>query len=500
MLKRKFREVSDAEVANSTSNSYSKNTHYATNETVNLLRQFYTQQPATSNQPQFDNLTSDQMNSVLEKFYLSCKTRKDEDYKSTTWKTLRQNLRRALKESHRYDIINDHEFDSGNKVFKNKMRFLKSVGKGYIKHHDDISENDTQLVIKTLNIDNPVELQLLMWFYLQLYFARRGQENLHNQLKDHYEVKIINGMKCIIQAKDELSKNHRENDTEKISGSIIRQLPHQKCPVATFEKYLAKLDPSSNHLWQLPLKNVDDSPKWYHRKAGSNTIRNYMKVISEKCQLSKKYTNHCIRATACTLLAVANYSDINIQSISGHSSLSGLSHYKRITNEQKISMSQSISKIIGLVDLDDLDTKRKPTSDCENSVEILPNALDNTGISNHVPTPLIQHKNCCLSYGIGNEGNTLNSTIESDPLPTNFESVIPLQANNAFVPLPSQSLEQWPMTDEEWSHLMESMYNNDVGDQNTVSTTCGDGKKVEKLAKEGKVAIFQNCTFHNFNF
>jgi hypothetical protein len=116
-----------------------------------------------------------------------------------------------------------------------------------------------------------------------------------------------------------------------------------------FEKYISKLDPQCPFLWQLPLSRYTREGVWYKRKAGRNTISNFMKVISTRCGLSTVYTNHCVRATACTMLG-EQFTEIDIQAISGHKSLSGLSHYKRVNDNHKITMTNSLCNIMGITE------------------------------------------------------------------------------------------------------------------------------------------------------
>jgi hypothetical protein len=294
MSKRKFRPISEDEVAKQRRGCYSTNTEYSTSTNISALADFYSQMPTTSQQPNFAELNKQEMNAVLEPFYLSCKSKCDEEYKASTWRTIRQSLRRGLKESHKFDIISDAEFSTSNQVFSNKLRQLKIDGKGSITHHNDISQGDLKLVLSTLSVNDAIQLQLLTWFLLQLHFCRRGVENLHDQRKDHYYVKLMNGKKCIVQNRDELTKNHRENDTERAAGAVVVEQLHEKCPVLIFEKYISKLDPSSEYLWQLPLQTKTGDTNWFHRRAGVNTIKQFMKVISAKCKLSQSYTNHCM--------------------------------------------------------------------------------------------------------------------------------------------------------------------------------------------------------------
>jgi site-specific recombinase XerD len=72
------------------------------------------------------------------------------------------------------------------------------------------------------------------------------------------------------------------------------------CPVRSLDLYLSKLNPKCNSFFQQPLlfpkKNV-----WYAAQPiGKNKICAWMGHLSTSAGLSKRYTNHCIRATVAT--------------------------------------------------------------------------------------------------------------------------------------------------------------------------------------------------------
>ncbi len=69
---------------------------------------------------------------------------------------------------------------------------------------------------------------------------------MENMTKSTFDVKVYpeTKQKYVVKVLDELSKNHRGSDKEKVSGHMP-SMPESPdvCPVTTFEKYLAKLNP-----------------------------------------------------------------------------------------------------------------------------------------------------------------------------------------------------------------------------------------------------------------
>lgn len=465
MAKRPFPSITEEEIQLFREPSFAKKTVYATNAAESAIFNYYLSLTVENNKSSFQKLTKSEMNDLLEKYYICSRTACGSEFKSTSLTTYRQNIARALKRTHGYDILNDEAFNLSNIVFINKMKHLKSIGKGAVDHHSDISESDLKKISTKLSPDNPTELQLLVWFNIQLYFCRRGMENSENMKKDHYKVKVVDGKKILVQNVDELSKNHREKDTERANGAVVEEQNHEKCPVVLFSKYMSKLQSSNPYLWQLPRKNYTSNEHWYERKAGIKTIQNFMKQISKICELSKVYTNHCVRSTTCTILG-KSYSDISIQAISGHKSLSGLSHYKRVDDSEKLAMSQTLSTYLG----------SSISSAHEGSEE---------------------HNNCCLSYGFNSKATLspdndslarISNVVDVDAPMDNGTSADAgndsaiMEKSNVGV---NANMNQWSLAPDDW---------NDVDIDRILSDEC---EKVENSVYRN--VLFNNCSNCTFS-
>lgn len=92
-------------------------------------------------------------------------------------------------------------------------------------------------------------------------------------------------------------------------------------------------------------KIIESSNIWFESQPlGHNQIDNFMKKISKLLNLQKIYTNHCVRATAITLLS-QSFSENDIKSISGHQSISALGIYKHISDNKKQEMSAYLTQL-----------------------------------------------------------------------------------------------------------------------------------------------------------
>ena len=100
--------------------------------------------------------------------------------------------------------------------------------------------------------NTPVGLQNKVQFDIRLYFCRRGMENIPNMTKSTFEIKTDakSSLRYATKAKDELTKNHRGTYKENTAGIMPETPGSELCPVRSFEKYINKLHPSCDRLWQ----------------------------------------------------------------------------------------------------------------------------------------------------------------------------------------------------------------------------------------------------------
>ena len=111
------------------------------------------------------------------------------------------------------------------------------------------------------------------------------------------------------------------------------------CLDAAFKIYVSRLNPICDSLWQRPLDNVASTQVvwYYNRPIGVNTLATFMRRLSEKCFLSKTYSNNSIRVTGVTLLHQLLFVQKQVMSVSGHKSVKSMAVYERISGEDKCS-------------------------------------------------------------------------------------------------------------------------------------------------------------------
>ena len=154
----------------------------------------------------------------------------------------------------------------------------------------------------------------------------------------------------VYQCIDEVTKNHQIDESH-AKGRMYDAPESDMCPVKTFELYISKLHPSSDLFFQLPRRcyNVSDDLWLEPKPIGENTLGNFMPRISAMCSLSRRYTNHCLRSTAITLLDEAQFPSRHIMTVSGHKSENSIKSYNHHTNEEtKRLMSHTLTRRLGI--------------------------------------------------------------------------------------------------------------------------------------------------------
>jgi hypothetical protein len=283
-------------------------------------------------------------------FYIEARQQDGTLYRGNSLKGIRYGVNRYLQEPPHckpFDIIKNPEFVESNKIFQTAVQELKVQGFADTKHYEPVTEGDLKKLYSSIHLQpsTPVCLQNKVQFDVGIYFARRGLENMAEMTKDTFCVRTApSGAKYVERAQGEMQKNHCASDPEEATSGIMPERPGDPlCPVASFERYVSKLNPNSSRLWQYPKDTfTDDDPCWYYnRSIGMNALRGFMPNLSKAAGLSQAYTNHCIRATSATLLSEL-YCSADIMAVTGHKSAASLVTYQRPTLRRKTQMGYTL--------------------------------------------------------------------------------------------------------------------------------------------------------------
>lgn len=142
---------------------------------------------------------------------------------------------------------------------------------------------------------------------------------------------------------DRLSKNAKgsllQKEYESIKNARMYETDEpENCPVKAFKTYCEKI-PTKN-FFPKPIKRARFSmtnSDWYcsTQTVGKNTIGDLLPKISSSAGLSKRYTNHCVRVTAISVLKSNGKTNEEIAQYSGHKNPQSVQRYCRKRKEEE---------------------------------------------------------------------------------------------------------------------------------------------------------------------
>ena len=114
-----------------------------------------------------------------------------------------------------------------------------------------------------------------------------------------------------------------------IAGPRVRWRGTALCPVRAMTLYLAYLSPKINNFWQKPnIGYFYVTGAWFaSQPLGVNTLNAMMKQVSKEAGLPVHHTNHCVRATSCTVNTETGVQDKYILKITSNKYANSLKRY-----------------------------------------------------------------------------------------------------------------------------------------------------------------------------
>lgn len=211
---------------------------------------------------------------------------------------------------------------------------------------------------------DPKKLQQTAWFFITLYFGRRGRENQRQLTKSSLKLsKTPNSGLEYYELNREApggvfsTKNHQgglDGSDDPSDGKMFESKGLAHCPVAAVKVYLSHLNPKCEALFLKPLSGAKFNPSsdviWYSSvPLGHNTIGHMMKNMSVRAGINPPFTNHCVRSTTVNILSSRNMKNRHIRAVTGHKSDASLESYNdRPTFEQFQDMSSAITEFVNL--------------------------------------------------------------------------------------------------------------------------------------------------------
>ena len=299
-------------------------------------------------------MSVEELDSALRSFYGEARKKNGEDYNKSSLLSLRNWIERKLNSPpyNRGIRITDNVcFAKSNQLLDAKIKALKREGKQNVQHKQPIELDDLRKLKNSdaINLTCPLGLLRNVWFHTTLYWCRRGVEGQRSLTKRSFVFEEDgNGQRFATMTHDEVTKNHPGGISDSESFEKLARMyetDHSNDGYQALKLYLAKLNPLCESLFQYPKRQWKPADRvWFeNRPLGVNKLSSMMKVISGEAELSRVYTNHCIRATAITLWSHAGLNDRQIMAISGHRNEASLRSY---SNRPSTAQLQTCSDVL----------------------------------------------------------------------------------------------------------------------------------------------------------
>ena len=124
-------------------------------------------------------MNSKELDQNLARFYVEARTKKGEEYSRSALLGFRNSIERHLKDNGvTVKISKNRVFQNSNKILDAKLRINRHAGKENIQHKPVIVPSDLTKIRASpfLGMTTPAGLLRRTWFYVSLYWCRRGRE------------------------------------------------------------------------------------------------------------------------------------------------------------------------------------------------------------------------------------------------------------------------------------------------------------------------------------
>ena len=283
--------------------------------------------------------SAEDLNECLKKLYAGLRTRKGGKYQPGSYQSARSAIQRQLTVLGRsFNLRTDHAFNSSNQLLDAVLKVNKSTGLTKpVKHKDTLSQADKERLdlyfADVLTTEDTYKLQSYCWYNMARHFGLRGGEIFARVKKSDLDFRTTeDGTPYIVLNADFLTKNTKGGVNAREFQTCGRI--HDEMQVKAMQRFLARLHPSEERLFQRVLAGVRPSsgPWFANMPMGHNPLGNMMPLLSVRANLAVRYTNHCVRATVVTDLKEAGFSNHEVCAITGHKNESSLQHYDQINN------------------------------------------------------------------------------------------------------------------------------------------------------------------------
>ena len=315
-----------------------------TTANISRFRTFLTEKNLSSD---IDKVPPAILDTYLRYFYSSLRTKDGKLYAPKTLICIRAAIHRYFQINRpNVNIIEDRSFCQSNRMLKTMVAKFKKSGQEVSKErYPVIQKKDMEKIRLYFDRSTPMKLQEEIIFNLLYYFGLRGRETLPHLTKDSFSLETSSTGKVFLTIQHEiLSKNAkaslRTKDFNDIKTYRMYEYPEksEECPIVAWKLYIEMIS-DSPYLFPKPsAMQIHRRKKNFCEKQplGKHSIDNLMSNLSRKIDLSRMYTNHCIRVTMITGLKEHGFSNAEISDISGHKNPHSVDRYFRRRKDEDL--------------------------------------------------------------------------------------------------------------------------------------------------------------------
>ena len=352
--------ISDADVQEARKSAVPKNTAKNTTWAVKVWQDWRTHRFQIRGSPldcppHLLICSNAELDNWLCKFILEVRRQDGQPYPPQTLYGLACSIMRYVREVRPHvNFFKDADFDGFKRTLDGEMKRLRSTGLGVRpKRAEPITVNEENLMWEKglLGSHSPQVLLHTMVYLCGLNFAlRSGQEHRDLQLSQIELVEHTDQPPYLVYTEN-ISKNNRGGLEQRKMEA--KQVVHHsnttnpdRCFVTLFKKYVEHCPTSSQRktsaFYLTPIRNPRTSVWYSTTPVGHNTLNQTVKQLCKQAGIPGFKTNHSLRVTSATRLFQSGMDEQLIMSRTGHRSVQGVRTYKRISDDQK----QTISSVL----------------------------------------------------------------------------------------------------------------------------------------------------------
>ena len=305
---------------------------------VSRFRQFLQQKNLST---EFETIPNVMLNKYLTYFYSELRKRDGNYYSPPSLICIRASIQRHFNFLGKtVNILSDTEFGRANRMLKAMVgKYLRSPNRSLPEEKfPPIEEVDMKKLRAYFDRKTPLVVLEEFAFNCMYFLGLRGRETLRELDKESFSAVELDseGRRFFRLVGNFNSKNCKGSTSAKEFENARKTRVYEckdrpeECPVECYLLFVSKLpEHFSSGLFPKPSVRPKSTNDWFCEKlpVGKNFLGELMSKLSQKADLSKRYTNHCVRVTTVSVLKEQGYTNDDICHVTGHKNPASVQRY-----------------------------------------------------------------------------------------------------------------------------------------------------------------------------